>query len=70
MFGLQPTHLILILIVALIIFGPQRLPEIGKALGKSINEFKSASKEITESVQKAADAPATDNRSEQAQKEA
>lgn len=69
MFGLQPTHLILILIVALIIFGPQRLPEIGKALGKSINEFKSASKEMTESVQKATEAPSTDNRPEQVQKE-
>ncbi|MFN8471949.1 MAG: twin-arginine translocase TatA/TatE family subunit [Anaerolineae bacterium] len=49
MFGLQPLHLILIVIVALIIFGPKRLPEIGRALGKSINEFKAASREMTES---------------------
>ncbi len=52
MFGLQPTHLILIIIIALIIFGPQRLPEIGKALGQSINEFKNASREMTDSIQK------------------
>ncbi len=52
MFGLQPTHLILIIIIALIIFGPQRLPEIGKALGQSINEFKNASREMTDAIQK------------------
>lgn len=35
-------ELILILIVALVIFGPGKLPEIGKSLGKSIGEFKDA----------------------------
>jgi sec-independent protein translocase protein TatA len=38
----QPMHLILILIIALIIFGPGKLPELGKGLGKSIREFKKA----------------------------
>ncbi len=33
-------ELILVLVVALVIFGPSKLPEIGKSLGKSINEFK------------------------------
>jgi len=56
MFGLQPTHLILILIVALIIFGPQRLPELGRSLGKSINEFRNASRELSDSMN--LDAPA------------
>ncbi len=37
---LQPTHLILILVIVLIIFGPGKLPEIGGSLGKSIHEFK------------------------------
>lgn len=37
---LQPTHLILILVILLIVLGPGRLPEIGGALGKSIREFK------------------------------
>jgi len=36
----QPMHLIIILAIALIIFGPGKLPEIGKGLGKSIREFK------------------------------
>ena len=36
------TKLILILVVALVIFGPGKLPEIGKSLGKSIGEFKDA----------------------------
>ena len=37
---LQPTHLILILIIVLIIFGAGKLPEVGGALGKGIAEFK------------------------------
>jgi sec-independent protein translocase protein TatA len=39
---LQPMHLLLILGIALIIFGPSKLPELGKALGESIKGFKSA----------------------------
>ncbi|MFD2045812.1 twin-arginine translocase TatA/TatE family subunit [Ornithinibacillus salinisoli] len=38
--------LILILIVALVIFGPAKLPEIGKAFGTSLKEFKNATKDI------------------------
>ncbi len=38
----QPMHLIIILAIALIIFGPGKLPELGKGLGKSIREFKKA----------------------------
>jgi sec-independent protein translocase protein TatA len=47
-FGLQPTHLIIILVVALLIFGPSRLPEIGKAVGKTIREFQSGIKEASQ----------------------
>lgn len=36
----QPTHLFLILMIALILFGPKRLPEIGSALGKAIREVR------------------------------
>lgn len=38
----QPLHLIIILAIALIIFGPGKLPELGKGLGNSIREFKKA----------------------------
>ena len=36
----QPTHLVIILIICLFIFGPKRLPELGKALGDGIRGFK------------------------------
>ncbi len=36
---LQPLHLMLILVVALLVFGPRRLPELGGAVGKTIREF-------------------------------
>ena len=39
---LEPAHLLLILFVALLIFGPQKIPELGKALGESIRAFKKA----------------------------
>jgi sec-independent protein translocase protein TatA len=45
---LQPTHLIFILVIVLILFGPGKLPELGKSLGKGIREFKEAIKGGTE----------------------
>jgi sec-independent protein translocase protein TatA len=39
-------ELIIIFVIALIIFGPRKLPELGRSLGKSINEFKRASNEL------------------------
>ncbi len=39
---LQPTHLLLILFIALLVFGPRRLPELGKALGETLHGFKKA----------------------------
>jgi sec-independent protein translocase protein TatA len=47
---LQPMHLILILLIVLIIFGPGKLPELGAGLGKSIKEFKKAMKESQETA--------------------
>jgi sec-independent protein translocase protein TatA len=39
---LQPTHLFFILLIVLIIFGPGKLPDLGRGLGKGIKEFKDA----------------------------
>jgi len=38
----QPMHLLVILVIALLVFGPGKLPELGSGLGKSIREFKKA----------------------------
>ncbi len=46
------SELVLILIIALVIFGPKKLPEIGKAIGVSIKEFKKATKELIEDTEK------------------
>jgi len=47
-------ELILILVVALIIFGPGKLPEVGKSLGKTIREFRRSSRDIVEDVTESA----------------
>jgi sec-independent protein translocase protein TatA len=44
-------ELVIILVIALIIFGPRKLPELGKSLGKSINEFKKASTELQNTLE-------------------
>ncbi len=48
-FGLQPWHLIVIAVAALIIFGPSKLPELGRSIGRSITEFRKGTREMTES---------------------
>ena len=47
MFGpIGMPELIVIMVIALIIFGPRKLPELGRSLGRSLNEFKRASNEL------------------------
>lgn len=50
MFGFHAWDLLIVLLIALIIFGPRKLPEIGGAVGKSIREFKKATNEVVEQV--------------------
>jgi TatA/E family protein of Tat protein translocase len=45
-----PVELIIILVIALLILGPGKLPDVGSALGKSIREFRKASSDVTDSM--------------------
>jgi sec-independent protein translocase protein TatA len=47
-FGIQPIHIVIILIVAFLLFGTSKLPEMGRSLGKTISEFKQGTKEAAE----------------------
>jgi len=52
MFGsIGMPEMIIILVIALIIFGPRKLPELGRSLGRSINEFKKASNELRSTLE-------------------
>jgi len=52
-----PTHLIIVLAIALLIFGPRKLPELGKGLGEGFRQFKDGLKGTPEPVKQ--DTPAT-----------
>lgn len=57
--NIGPIELILILAIALIIFGPGKLPEVGASFGKTLREFRKASTDIQESASLTAPAPNT-----------
>jgi len=48
MFGIQPIHIAIIILVAFLIFGASRLPEMGRSLGKGISEFRKGTKEAAD----------------------
>ncbi|MDA8234019.1 MAG: twin-arginine translocase TatA/TatE family subunit [Clostridia bacterium] len=51
--NIGPTEILVVLAVALLIFGPGKLPEVGKALGRTINEFKRASRDVQKQINEA-----------------
>jgi len=60
---LQPMHWVVILAIALLVFGPKRLPELGKSLGQAIRGFKTSLKEAeSETAVSAGQPPKTDNK--------
>ena len=48
----QPSHLIVIVVIALFVFGPKKLPELGQGLGKGIRSFRDSMKAATEDPEK------------------
>lgn len=51
MFGIQPLHIVIIAVVALLIFGPSKLPDIGRGAGKALSEFKKGMRDMSEGFQ-------------------
>lgn len=47
MFGIQPIHIIIVVVVALLVFGPERLPQMGRDLARMINQFRAGADEMT-----------------------
>lgn len=48
-FGIQPIHVVLVVIVGLVIFGPSKLPDMGRGLGRALTEFRKGSQEMADS---------------------
>lgn len=53
MFGIGTTELLVILVVALLVMGPKRLPELARSLGRSLAEFRKATSEFTDELHNA-----------------
>jgi sec-independent protein translocase protein TatA len=49
-FNIGPAEIMVILLIALLVFGPKRLPEIGKTVGKGLREFRKASQDIKDEL--------------------
>jgi sec-independent protein translocase protein TatA len=49
-FGIGPVELVIVLVIALLVLGPGKLPDVGAALGKSIREFRKAASDVQEAT--------------------
>lgn len=59
MFGLHMPELIIVLVIALLIFGPKKLPEMGSSIGRSIKEFRKGVSEIATPKEEKVEEPKT-----------
>ena len=57
MFGVGMTEIVVILVIALLIFGPNKLPELARSLGKGFGEFRRASFDLRQSIMEATEEP-------------
>lgn len=69
MFGIGSTELIVILIVALIVIGPAKLPEMARSLGKALGEFRRVSTDVKRTIEMEADQEEQRLKTEEAKKE-
>jgi len=53
MFNIGPLELMVILVIALLVVGPSRLPEVGRSIGRGIREFRRAQEEVQKTIQSA-----------------
>lgn len=58
MFGLGVQEVVFILLIALLLFGPKRLPEVGRVIGKGLGEFRRASTELQRAINTEIEEPA------------
>ena len=61
-FGLQPLHLLVIAIIALLIFGPKKLPDIGRGIGRAWMEFRKGSREMAETLREEINKPVEESK--------
>ena len=59
-FGIQPIHIVIIIVIGFLLFGANKLPDMGRSLGKTISEFRKGTKEATEGFKEEISKPIQD----------